>query len=457
MDHNGAHSLDPSTVQDAFRMMSSCRGARGRMFWRIMLEEAAAQGAHILFLALMNAGASTDRHGRSVNERLSLLAEAVLGENEAIVAEVISTGRKKKKTLVDAICGKKHSKTTALLLAARLGVTAIGIKLLDAEADPGLAADTADGTTPVHEAAEGGHVLLLRALLDGLVSAGRAPSVVNAKAKNGTTALHLAADGGHAKVVCMLLGAGADKDARNIGGITPLYQAITMGHVGVVVELLAAGAEFSSPPLVPQLDDSLQGMVLVHGLGIASYLGQAAYVNSLEMVRWLLARGCKPDESATVTGATALHFGACSSNDNSDVIDLLIERGADVEARLQGGVTSLHVASSHATAFPGNVEALLKAGAKVDAQLEASKETALHLACRVTHVSAVKALLDQGASLKITSVDGMTAADVVGAWCGSRDQCDRTRTVLSEAENVRRRSREAKDKAAERPTKRVKP
>src|SRR2546423_5776647 len=56
------------------------------------------------------------------------------------------------------------------------------------------------------------------------------------------TPLHLAADGGHIEVVEALLKAGANPDAWDRWSWTPLHRAAEGGHVRVVEALLKAGA-----------------------------------------------------------------------------------------------------------------------------------------------------------------------------------------------------------------------
>jgi hypothetical protein len=57
---------------------------------------------------------------------------------------------------------------------------------------------------------------------------------VNAQTGEGHTALHAAADGGHAEVVQMLLAAKADPNVRNAAGDRPIDLARRRGEAGVV-------------------------------------------------------------------------------------------------------------------------------------------------------------------------------------------------------------------------------
>ena len=62
---------------------------------------------------------------------------------------------------------------------------------------------------------------------------------------NRCTALHLAADNGHGSIVSALLGAGAEKDARNKIGASSLICAVDRDHGAVVETLLGSGVDVS--------------------------------------------------------------------------------------------------------------------------------------------------------------------------------------------------------------------
>ena len=115
-------------------------------------------------------------------------------------------------------------------------------------ADEPSAASWTDGVyrTPLMHAASGGHVAVLRALLD-------AGAEVDAVASGGandfswdqpqTTALHDAARGGHPDAVALLLEAGADPNALALDGETPLHLAVYGRSPDVVRLLIEAGAD----------------------------------------------------------------------------------------------------------------------------------------------------------------------------------------------------------------------
>eukprot|EP00009_Paramoeba_aestuarina_P017922 CAMPEP_0201528256 /NCGR_PEP_ID=MMETSP0161_2-20130828/37783_1 /ASSEMBLY_ACC=CAM_ASM_000251 /TAXON_ID=180227 /ORGANISM="Neoparamoeba aestuarina, Strain SoJaBio B1-5/56/2" /LENGTH=331 /DNA_ID=CAMNT_0047929457 /DNA_START=215 /DNA_END=1206 /DNA_ORIENTATION=+ len=92
-----------------------------------------------------------------------------------------------------------------------------------------------DGETPLHCAAEGGHIELVKILLSKGAD-------INAKTKFGTTPLHCAAWQGDSKMVSVLLAHGANLRLENTYGEVPFHCAAREGKVSVVDLLLRQGA-----------------------------------------------------------------------------------------------------------------------------------------------------------------------------------------------------------------------
>ena len=93
-----------------------------------------------------------------------------------------------------------------------------------------------------------------------------------------------------------------------------------------------------------------------------------------EQVTACLAAGADVNDANFGDNDTPLHLAA-SSNENPAVIGLLLEAGADLEAREVAGETPLHFAAGSANAVA--VEALLAAGANLEARGEEGR-TPLH-------------------------------------------------------------------------------
>ena len=162
---------------------------------------------------------------------------------------------------------------------------------------------------PFFEAVRRGQATVVAELLE------RDPRLV-AERSDGGTALHFAAWEGHLSVVDVLLGAGAELNARDDRhGMLPIAWANEHGHVDMVRALHARGAD------VPfQL---------------------AAAFGLLEALRDSLS--ADPELLDQVRGyGTALHFAALWGQ--VEVVKFLIEAGADLHARNENGELALGIA-----------------------------------------------------------------------------------------------------------------
>jgi ankyrin len=194
------------------------------------------------------------------------------------------------------------------------------------------------------------------------------------------------ADRGDADAVRALL-AGADKAALSGSGARALSRAAFRGHTEVVRLLLDAGA---SPTAAA---DTTEHNTPLH---------DAATTGRIDAARLLLRAGAKVDARSDTIGtplAYAAHYGG-----GRDMIQLLHEAGADVNAAARDGLTPLHCAVL--TRHLAEAEALLELGANVDAVY--GRNTPLTVAASRGDVAMTRLLLDRGAAANVRGPQGRT-------------------------------------------------
>ena len=172
---------------------------------------------------------------------------------------------------------------TPLVRAAENASAGMVARLLAAGADPNAAQTS--GLTPLMVAARTGGVEVVRALL----AAGADPNAT--VVETGATALMWAMDEAHARVVRVLLEQGATVSASTTKGFTPLMTAARQGNIELAQILIAAGADVNAT-----------GSDGTHALPVAILHGQYAFAH------FLLAAGADPN--AAMGGVHALHAAA---------------------------------------------------------------------------------------------------------------------------------------------------
>ena len=203
------------------------------------------------------------------------------------------------------------------------------------------------------------------------------------------TGLHSAAQHGHVDAVRLLLQHGADPNAREAGDNTyPLHWAASKGHLETVRALLEAGGDVHGFGDVHELDvigwatafrppgDIPWDVVsLLLERGARHHIFSAIAVGVLDLIQTLVEQNPETLDrrmSRFEQGQTPLHFAI--SRNRYDILDLLIELGADLEAEDGNGQTALAVAM-----LRGDREAMSRlhaAGAKQPKPMEPSNFTA---------------------------------------------------------------------------------
>lgn len=86
----------------------------------------------------------------------------------------------------------------------------------------------------------------------------------------------------------------------------------------------------------------------------------------------------------------------------ADIIELLLARGADIEAKTNLGQTAFHLVSI--LNETDSAKRLLQPKAKTEARTTSGGSTSLHLACEKANNDVVSLLLHHGAELKLRRI-----------------------------------------------------
>lgn len=213
------------------------------------------------------------------------------------------------------------------------------------------------------------------------------------------TALDHAVNGGHQFIVKMLLAKGAHVNLPNRTSDVLLKTAIQRGDTGIVKLLLDHGAAVNLPPEVENRDAPL---LLAVNRG------------HYDIVELLLHRGAKIDILTNPYSGTPLWVAL--ENRFYGVVKVLLENGAgvDEQSALHNNMTPLMYALEHRF-IDGYIELLLVKGANVEAR-NTSSETPLSVASRQGDAKAVKLLLNHGADIEAITETGLTPLSQAAIW-----------------------------------------
>ncbi len=363
-----------------------CEGnASGLQPGGTLLIRAAAQDDRELVTWLLDLGAAV-----SAKDRRGATALVVaLGHPQPQLARLLIT-----RGADDS--GKDVFGRTALALAAGKGEA----QMVKALLERGAAVEAADSTgrTALMSAVGAGD----RKTLQALLAAGADMSVTD---REGRTALHLAAAGGDEAIVKILLDGGAQINARSARGETALLTARRWRRFDLAATLLAWGADIN---------------------GGGGVLAAAARDDDRETLRWLLDQGADVNAVAPpgTAGAGRTALMEAARGGRREVLDLLLARGAAVDAKTGTGPTALIEA-----AYAGQlaiVKTLLDHGADVNARFDAPPDpakpqdppdggTALTVAAQQGDLMLVRLLLARGAAVEARGRSGQTALWTAGA------------------------------------------
>ena len=217
---------------------------------------------------------------------------------------------------------------------------------------------------------------------------------LSASSSTGKTALHHAAEvNGDPAVASLLLDWGANLEARTSYGFTPLHRAAGgVGIEGWTILNDIYGIQMKKYSAMKSL------YIIEKYLDTGRFQG-----NHPAVVELLLDRGA--DISATNhRGQTTLHQAA-ALNSNLEVLDLLLERGAVVDARNESGLTPLHVAA-WSNMNSDTVQLFVERGADINSKNNSMKVSPIHLAALNLNPDVIRKLLKLGANIEARDIYG---------------------------------------------------
>ncbi len=292
---------------------------------------------------------------------------------------------------------------TALLYAARNGCYDCVEELIAAGADPNV--PTPEGVTALMLAIDNEHNDVAKLLLDR----GANPHVWDWW---GRTALYIAVDR-KAAAAAPPRGGVLGRGRGGRGGLPPSGPA---GHpavssMDIINALLAAGVDVNVPLNMHRPSrGGNSGRFIEEFLNTGcTPLMRAAIANDTEVVRVLLDKGASPNivamgltpflvSAGVGTGGRGTGLAASTSaggNANLEIMKLLLQHGADINAQVTGTKTySMRIARA-----PSSTEGM----------------TALHVAAQGGKVDLVRYLLDKGANAEIADANGRKPIDLIGS------------------------------------------
>ncbi len=241
------------------------------------------------------------------------------------------------------------------------------------------------GRTPLHQAI----ISNRRDCLDILLTNNADINVVDAR---GMSPLHWAAKTGHLDVIDKLLAKGADRYGFDLDGNQPMHQAAWVGRVLAVETLLHERDDLKTR--------TKQGETLLHiaclnkNLELASYLINNGVEVNPEAVPQPSLLNALSKFKIIGTSLTPLHYACCLGD--YEMVLLLLDHDAWVNAPTPQGATALMMATE--SEDTNTVNLLLNRGAKVNASMSGKLTTALHIAARRGDLDTVQQLCRAGAN-----------------------------------------------------------
>ncbi len=314
---------------------------------------------------------------------------------------MVSIADKRKKIALSEVLKLKIHGKTPLHIAVIQGNLDSIIKLLDNKAD--INATNKNGKKPLeyvskrctledimHHAAKHGKFKVVKILLDNKAD-------INAKDSSGQTMMHLAAIKGDSMVIKLLLDNKANMDAQDLQGQTPLHHAIMQNKLLVVKRPVAVPKYSSGQTALPPVTNEFKGS---HSDIIKLLLDNNADINAQNNNKQT------PLHLAVMKGAITVITALLAYR--ADTLIKIIK--ADINAQDHQGQTALHLA-----VMKGDIELikmLLANNAFIDVQ-DHQGQTALHLAVMKGNFEVIQELLSHKGNVNVEDSVRKTPLDYV--------------------------------------------
>jgi uncharacterized protein len=287
---------------------------------------------------------------------------------------------------------------TFLQFAATVGDVDLIDFMLKRGAKPDRA-PTTDAYPPLFRAVQGGHKRAAELLIKGGAN-------LKYRDTEGRTALHLAAQRGYIEISDLLLKNGAEVNALDSSRQTPLYGAAHTGQADEVSYLIKQGAGVNARDL--------------HGTSPVLW---AVFSKNAATVTALIEAGA--DVNASAPGL----FNAALQQRSSEILSVLLERGADPNLQNPDGTTPLMQAAENNRFEIAKI--LLEKNANPNI-LDKNGGTALRRALNLEFTQIAEVLLEYGANPNLRDHNGRTPLHYnCGFGQGRVDKPEKVRLLLA--------------------------